>query len=124
MTKILCDKCNKEIKYKEDLVVTTYIIPFILRKYHNACYAQREKTAGGFIFLGPKPVNTNVFTAMGIFFSIFFFLIFAIALLNIPGSASLSLLIFLIIAIVVFAIFFYPRVASYYKYEKALPHKK
>ena len=65
MNNVICNRCNKEITYREDLVVTTlglsWLFP-LLKKYHNACYAQREKTFGGFFFLGSKPINTKVFT--------------------------------------------------------------
>lgn len=126
MEKILCDKCNLEIKYREDLVVAPFVLPFILKKFHNACYAQREKVALGFLFLGEKPVNTPVYTAVAII-SLLIFLVGSLWFL-IPRVGSpniqMGLLIFGTLFLILSLIIWYPRIISYYKYEKRLPKQK
>ncbi len=114
MEKIRCNGCGKEILSNKDLVVTTYFAPVLLSKYHNACYSQREKTAWGNLFLGNKPINTKFYTYLVVFYLILGFFIYFLNIFR-PWS--------LLVAIVLALVFLYPRLASYYKYEKPLSKK-
>ncbi len=126
MSKILCDKCGKDIKYKKNLVVVTYFIPFILKKYHNICYAKQEKTLKGIAFLGPKPVNSAGYKFIAIFY-ISVVLMFVVFLIAIPDSFQqiiqiygIDFLTFLLIAILFSMLMIsYPLMISR-KYEKIL----
>jgi len=117
--KIPCDMCRKEIKNNKDLVVTTYLMFFILRKYHNACYAKREKTAGGYFLVGGKPINTRVYSIMSAIGALILLGFFV--LLPIISPASSPFMGFIpLIGLLLIAAILYTRIASYYKYEKKM----
>ncbi len=135
MTKILCDKCGNEIKYREDLVVTPkgvlVGIPFRYGKYHNACYTEREKTFKGIYTMGGRPMNSRIYrtrimllsiisSILGIFL-LYGFIDTAIRYPKLSGSVGFSIIP---IALIVFAwlAVYEMRVAN--KYEKLLPSRK
>ncbi len=67
---IYCDKCEKIIKERDDLVTTTYL--FIVVPYHEACYAKDLKT-GYTLFLDNQPLNgftSNLFFVLSILIGI------------------------------------------------------
>src|SRR3989344_9514885 len=115
MTQILCDKCNKEIKYKEDLFVTTYATPFNLVKYHNKCYAQQKKAT--FFLIADRALNTNSYLYMIILSGIFAILILLFVLIPINPNFELLLYPGIFAVIIIWFVFSIPRIESYKKYE-------
>ncbi|MFD1019765.1 hypothetical protein [Thalassobacillus hwangdonensis] len=69
---VYCDKCLKEIEYRDDLV--TVLILWVVAPYHGDCYVREMKGARGF-FLGDHPLNSfsgNVLFWMAIVATILF----------------------------------------------------
>ncbi len=96
-------------------------LAFILRSYHNSCYAQREKTALGTFFVGSKPINTKVSTYTTAIATILFFIVagfFAVSGNQFGLIAGFGIVILIIIFVL------YPRLSSYYKYEKVLARRR
>ncbi len=130
MTEILCDRCHKQIRYKEDLTTTTHLLPYI-KKYHNACYAEQEKEA---FLLGEFPINTQpgtLGTIIGVGILVYF-IPYAYSLGVYERLTSIGqywsfvyLLMLLLFLFPFLGIIYllYVRLGSYYKYEKALPSK-
>lgn len=123
MRHVSCDRCGKEIRRQNDLVTTTFIVPFIVKKYHNACYAQREKSVAGFFLVGAKPLNSTISTIKTIVGVVAAFLVAVVFLIS--EAMGIFNVVKLVVAfvIIVFALdLIYVRLKSYYTYEKALPN--
>ena len=131
MDRFICDKCKKEIKYKEDLIVVPkntpfFVIPLSLKTFHNSCYSKKIKSPSGFFLSGPNPINSKSYGKFLV--AGYVILLFgSLALLsgvqwNISKLSFNSILLLLIFAYFMI-ITGVPKVLSHYRYEKALPSK-
>ena len=65
--KIICNKCAKEIKSKDELVTTFKFIKIV--SYHSKCYSDELKSINT-IFISNKPINAMVSNIVSITISI------------------------------------------------------
>lgn len=102
---VYCERCRKEIKYRDDLVTTTFL--FQLVPYHDECYSKDIKGMRTF-FVGNQPLNGlsgNIQTLIALILGIAAFF-----LLDENGRLT-SLLAFVVLGY---------RLYSYFKFEKKL----
>ncbi len=100
---IFCDKCEKEIKVRDDLVTSTYLFEVV--PYHESCYAKDIKSVKT-IFLDNQPLNG--FSGNLVFF---FSIILAVAWALISESPLkwISLLAIIPISYRLYSYLFYER---------------
>lgn len=104
---IYCKHCNKEIKSKDELIVTTKFMSIV--PYHKECYRNLTKRLRTTII--GKPINSSKGTKMAIMFPIIYILLAAIYGKNGPVFLWVGLILFIPMIC---------RLYSYYKYEKNL----
>ena len=123
MEKVLCNSCKQQIKYREDLVVTSYIDIINLKKYHNRCYSSLKKTSDGFFLVGEKPINTRNYRVYSVLRSLVVAAILITIFLLTPNlfSGSLDILYFSLIVLIIIASY---EIAMSKKYEEYLPSRK
>ncbi len=105
---IYCAKCEKPIKYKNDLVISRKM----LQPYHNACFMNPNKLAGKMDkFNGPFPLQSKfwVWLISGNLISGIIF--------TIETSSSTLLCVFIVLCNI---LFISARLGIYYSYEKHL----
>ena len=103
---VYCEKCDREIKFKGDLVTTTFV--FIVVPYHEDCYAKDLKGMRTF-FVSNNPINGisgNITAIISIIIGIF-------ALVFLDGFTKFVGLLALVSVVY--------RLYSYIRFEKRLP---
>ncbi|QOR65023.1 hypothetical protein IM538_14375 [Cytobacillus suaedae] len=101
---VYCEACNREIKSKQELVVTTSF--FSLVCYHNACFSKSIK---GFksLFVSNSPINGIAGTTYAIF-------LFLVAILFFIFSPIYNILAILLLVVPLY------RVLGWFMYERHL----
>jgi hypothetical protein len=116
MEEMLCDHCKKPITKKNDLVVTTKFLFFLLKKYHRKCFSDLIKmktlTSG---FIRENPINSMRHTLL---LALSTFLIWALAFFMFSLQESVALQIFAILLIIIPLPGVFIRLYSYCKIEK------
>ena len=113
MHKIPCFYCQKEIKSKNDMVVTLYL--FFIKPYHLSCYSKELKSIQVF-FLRNCPLNGIAGTSAAVLTPF----IGLIVVLMLKSSSDKNLEAF----IPLFALFLIPTLLSLYSYYKFERHLK
>lgn len=114
MKKVICNFCNKEITSKTNLAVAASGYFYLVKPYHHKCFVQIKNNH----LFEVWHVNTKISTYVTILSFIVLVAGLVIYLLYKSDEINISIvLIFLICG----GIFVYPRLASYFKYEKYLP---
>jgi len=116
---INCEKCKQPISSKSDLSSAWFF--FKILPYHNSCFAE-EKTKGKGLFL-TGPINGFYGTIITIISSLMLIIFIGV---KIPSIQSLTLfsIILLLAQLGFFILITYPRITSYFLYEKKLDNKE